>query len=425
VQDFPDLLAHLTTAHALTELVMLLGCLAVSWLVCAMLRRLFRPVTGSVLFGLRLVDGLLFPTMALGLALVAKVLVATSINAVVLKIAVPVLVSLVLIRFSVRVLSAAFPHAPWAKATERTISWVAWAAVILWTTGVLPLVLQELEGVHFKIGVSNMSLRTLLEGLLSAGIVMVLALWAASAVEKRIICGTGADLSTRKMISNIVRAVLLLVGLLLALVAVGIDLTALSVIGGALGVGVGLGLQKIAANYISGFVILAERSLRIGDTVKVDNFEGCITDIRTRYTVIRAASGREAIVPNEMLIIQRVENASLLTADTTIQISVSVQVAHGTNVRALQPLLEEALAKIPRVLDYPAPFVLLSSFIPNGMELTIRYWLSDPNKEQDMVKSQVNLAVLDALMLQGVEFPSLQRIFVQGGQPFFPEDGHG
>jgi small-conductance mechanosensitive channel len=426
VNDFSDIFSKLTGTHIVPELLTLTACLVGAWMACSLLRRVFHSAGWSVLFGARLIDGLLFPALALVLVMVAKVvLVAVVSSAVVFKIAIPVLLSLVLIRLSVRVLSAAFPHATWIKATERTISWAAWVAVILWTTGVLPLVLQELDGVNLKIGAAKMSLRTLLEGALTASVVMVLALWAAAALEKKIIGGSGGDLSTRKMISNIMRAVLLLVGLLFALVAAGIDLTALSVIGGALGVGLGLGLQKVAANYISGFVILAERSLRIGDTVKVDNFEGRITDIRTRYTVIRAPNGREAIVPNEMLVTHRVENASLLTADTTVQISVPVFVAHGTAVRALQPRVEEALSKVARILHDPAPFVQLSNFVPNGMELTIRYWLSDPNKEQDLVKSNANLAILDAMSAQGVEFPEPHRIVVQGGPYFYPEDGHG
>jgi small-conductance mechanosensitive channel len=211
---------------------------------------------------------------------------------------------------------------------------------------------------------------------------------------------------------------------------VGIDITALSIFGGALGVGLGFGLQKIAANYVSGFVILAERMLRIGDTVKVDGFEGRITDIRTRYTVIRAATGREAIVPNEMLIIQRVENASLNTVESQVQISVTLQVAHGTDVRALQPRLEQALAAIPRVLKEPAPFIQLNGFVPGGMELAVKYWLSDPNNAQDLVKSQVNLAVLDALMDQKVEFPAQQKVVLQQlgplkAAPPTPEDAPG
>ena len=131
---------------------------------------------------------------------------------------------------------------------------------------------------------------------------LVIALWISATIEKRILREAVTDLSMRKVASNAVRAFLLLIGLLFALSAVGVDLTALSVLGGALGVGLGFGLQKLAANYVSGFVILLERSIRIGDNVKVDGFEGRITDIKTRYTLIRAGNGRESIVPNESLI---------------------------------------------------------------------------------------------------------------------------
>jgi small-conductance mechanosensitive channel len=158
-----------------------------------------------------------------------------------------------------------------------------------------------------------LSVRTLIEGALTAGLVLIVTLWVSAAIEARLLkSATGSDLSLRKVISNTVRALLMFVGLLLALSSVGIDLTALSVLGGAVGVGIGFGLQKLASNYVSGFVILAERSMRIGDMVLVDGFEGRITDIKARYTVIRSPNGRESIVPNEFLIIKRVENFTLM-----------------------------------------------------------------------------------------------------------------
>ena len=156
---------------------------------------------------------------------------------------------------------------------ERTVSWIAWGAVLLWVTGVLPPLLESLESVTWRMGGAQMSLRNLLEGGLSAAVVLVLTLWLSAALERRLLQGTATSLSTRKMVANLVRVVLLVVGLLVALSVVGIPLTALSVLGGAIGVGIGFGLQKIAANYISGFVILAERSVRIGDFVSVDTFE--------------------------------------------------------------------------------------------------------------------------------------------------------
>jgi len=237
---------------------------------------------------------------------------------------------------------------------------------------------------------------------------MVLALWISAAFERKLLSGSGHDLSLRKIVANIVRALLLFVGLMLALSAVGIDLTALSVLGGAIGVGLGFGLQKIAANYISGFVILAERSLRIGDMVKVDNFEGRITDIRTRYTVIRSLGGREAIVPNETLITQRVENSSL--ADPRVSLQTNVQVAYGTDVRALQSKLQAAVAAVPRVIADPAPQVQLAAFAADGMDLAITFWILDAQNGQGNVKSDVNLVVLDVLNREGIEIPFPQRV---------------
>ncbi len=429
LRELQELLHNLTSQGALTEAGVLVGCLILSYAVCMMLRRVLK-IQGAVLFGRKVIDGVLFPVLALFLALTARELLSSVMTVAVFKVAVPILVSLVLIRLTVRVLSLAFPHNAWMRAIERTVSWVAWIAVVLWVTGVMPAVLQHLDAIKWKIGGSQLSLRNLIEGVLTAAVVMVLSLWVSAALERKIIRGTGDDLSMRKMVSNIVRTVLLFVGLLFAMSAVGIDLTALSVLGGALGVGLGFGLQKIAANYVSGFVVLAERMLRIGDTVKVDGFEGRITDIRTRYTVIRAATGREAIVPNEMLIIQRVENASLNTVESQVQITVPVQVAQGTNVRALQPLLAEGLAAIPRVLKKPEPFIQLNGFVPGGMEIAVKYWLSDPNNQQDAVKSQVNLAILDALVNQKVEFLAQQRVVLQqmaprGAAQASPEEGPG
>jgi small-conductance mechanosensitive channel len=406
-KELEELLHNLTGRGALTEAAVLLACLGLSWFVCYLLRKVLK-IHGAVLFGRSVVDGVLFPVFALVLALVAREFLAAVVTVAVFKVAIPILTSLVLIRLTVRVLSAAFPDNAWMRAIERTLSWLAWIVVVLWVTGVMPAVMEQLDGVRWKIGSAQVSLRNMIEGSLTAAVVMVLALWVSAALERKIIHGTGNDLSMRKMISNIVRAVLLFIGLLLALSAVGIDLTALSVLGGAVGVGVGFGLQKIAANYVSGFVILAERSLRIGDMVKVDNFEGRITDIRTRYTVIRALNGREAIVPNEMLITQRVENSSL--ADPRVLITSTVQVAYGTDVRALQPKLVAAIGQVARVLSDPGPGVQLAAFASDGMDLSLQFWIRDPENGQGQVKSEVNLAVLAVLDAEGVEIPFPQRV---------------
>jgi small-conductance mechanosensitive channel len=402
-----ELLRALVRPAALAEAGVIAACLLTAWLIVRILRGRQMHVA-SVWFGDRIFDGVLFPVLALGLAFGARIALEGFLQPALFRLAIPILVSLVLIRLSVRVLGATFPNTPWVRSVERSISWLAWIAVILWVTGIFPLMLDAMDDVRWKVGATPITLRNVVEGTLTAGVVLVLALWVSAAIERKLLGKPGADLSIRKMAANIVRALLLFVGLLLALSAVGIDLTALSVLGGAIGVGLGFGLQKIAANYISGFVILAERSLRIGDMVKVDNFEGRITDIRTRYTIIRSLAGRESIVPNETLITQRVENSSL--ADPRVAITTTVQIAYGTDVRALQPILVAALRGIPRVLDDPAPNVQLSSFAADGMELTVSFWIRDAENGQGNVKSDVNLAILGVLNAQGIEIPYPQRV---------------
>ena len=404
--EFTDLLASLTKAGALTELAVLAGCLSVAWLAVWLVRGRQRP-PHSIWFGLRVFDGVLFPVLALALAFAAQLALAGVAKPAVFKLAIPILVSLVVIRLTVRVLGVTFPEAGWVRVLERSVSWLAWIAVVLWITGVLPVMLDAMDEVRWKVGATRISLRNVVEGTLTASFVMVIALWVSAAIEKKLLHGSGNTLSLRKMAANIVRALLIFVGLLLALSAVGIDLTALSVFGGAIGVGVGLGLQKIAANYVSGFVVLAERSVRIGDMVRVDGFEGRITDIRTRYTVIRALNGRESIVPNEMLITQRVENSSL--ADPRVAINSTVQVAYGTDVRALVPRLEAAVARVARVLETPAPTVQVANFAPDGIDLSVGFWINDSENGQGNVRSEVNLAVLDLLAAEGIEIPFPQR----------------
>ena len=403
--ELQSLLVTLQQPSALVELGALLVCLGLAWLGVRALRG-EQAEDGSIWFGHRILDGVLFPLLALALVFVAQWLLMATLTPAVLRLAIPVLIALVLTRTTVLVLRASFPEAHWMRLIERSFAWMVWLAAALWVTGALPLMLDAMDGISWAMGNHEITLRRFVQGLLTAGVVMVLALWAASGIERKLLRRTGGDLSIEKLAANVVRALLLFIGLLFALSAVGIDLTALGVLGGAIGVGLGFGLQKIAANYISGFVILAERSLRIGDTVKIDGFEGRITDIRTRYTLIRARDGREAIVPNEMLITQRVENSSL--ADQ--RITASVQVAYGTDLRSLLPQLEAAVVKVARVVAFPAPAVRLMGFAPDGFDLAVHFWMIDPENGIDAVRSEVNFAVLQVLNDNGVEIPYPQRV---------------
>jgi small-conductance mechanosensitive channel len=408
--ELAQLLDQLQQRSALAEVAVLLGCLGLSWVLVRVWRGNFTDPQ-SVWFGRRIVDGALFPVLALLLALGARRLLQGDVPLAVFRLVIPVLASLALIRLTVKVLRAAFPESQTVRIIERTVSWLAWMVTVLWVTGIMPMLLDELEDISWKIGGSEVSLRNLIEGALTAVLVLILSLSLSSAIEARLLQGATDNISLRKITANAIRAILLSVGLLFALSAAGIDLTALSVLGGAVGVGLGFGLQKLAANYVSGFVILAERSLRIGDLVKVDNFEGRITDINTRYTVLRAINGRESIVPNELLITQRVENASL--ADTKLLLTTTVQVPYGTDLAWLLPQLVDAIEAVPRVISDPMPVVHLSAFAADGLELTVAFWINDPENGQLGARSAVNLAILATLNRLHVDIPFPQRVVHQ------------
>ncbi|MHB8947725.1 MAG: mechanosensitive ion channel family protein [Rhodoferax sp.] len=408
--DLASWLAALTQTGAVMELGALALCGVAAWGLAALMRRALRAnQANSILFGQRLVDGVLFPLLWLCLAYVAQSLLLGRVPLAVFKIALPVLIALLVIRLGVKVMQAAFNETPLVRLLERSISWVAWLAMVLWVSGLLPLLLEQLDQITWTMGGAKMSVRTLIEGALTAGAVLIFTLWISAAIETRLLrSATGGELSLRKAASNATRALLMFVGLLMALSAVGIDLTALSVLGGAIGVGVGFGLQKLAANYVSGFVILAERSMRIGDNVRVDNFEGIVMQINARYTVIRSMAGRESIVPNELLITTRVENLSL--ADSQVWLNTMVSVGYDSDVDQVMHLLKQAALNHERVLREPAPSVNLAAFGADGLEFKVGFWIADPQNGSDNLKSLINLDILKSLRENKIEIPYPQRV---------------
>ena len=402
---FLERVSQLDARSVWTELAVLAGCIALAWGVSWWFGR-GKPMD-SIWFGEHGFDGLLFPLLALLSTDLARRALTGQQPILVMPIAVSVFLSLAAIRLFARVLRVVFPASALVRLIERTISWVAWIGAVLWTLGLLPPLLAELDDITLSFGKSHVSVRTLIEGLLSAGLVLVVALWISTTIEKRVLREAVADLSLRKVASNVVRAVLLLVGLLFALSAVGVDLTALSVLGGALGVGLGLGLQKLASNYVSGFVILLERAIRIGDNVKVDTFEGRVTDIKTRYTLLRAANGREAIVPNESMIIGRVENLSM--SDLKLAVTTNIVVGYDSDVAQVQAILCAAAATEPRALADPQPAAFLVNFAPDGLEFSLQFWLSDADQGRDEARSAINIAILAGLRLARIDIPVPQR----------------
>jgi len=403
--ELQELLLDLRSPAIGLELGGLVLCGLLAWLVTWALHRGVVTTRRSILFGERLIDGLLLPALLWLLANVLKFILQPLQHVPVLKVVLPILTSLLVIRLIARVLTFVFPMAPSVRVIERGISWLAWVIAVLWVTGWGVPILNELEAIHITVGKSQITLWYVIDVVLTASTVLIFTLWLSATIEQRLLARAMADLSMRKVASNSLRAIMLLLGLLFALSALGVDLTALSVLGGAVGVGVGFGLQKLASNYVSGFVILIERSLRIGDYVRLDGFEGRVADIKTRYTLLRANNGTEAVVPNEVLITQRVENMSL--GNKNLMLSSFFFVVLDSDVALVQQVMMQAMLSVARVLKDPAPSALLLEVQPQGLRWSLNYWIEDPTKFQSAVRSEVNLACLNALRSAGIRLVKL------------------
>jgi small-conductance mechanosensitive channel len=244
-------------------------------------------------------------------------------------------------------------------------------------------------------------------GAVSLLVTLLAALWVGSALEARLMRAEELEPNFRVVASRALKALLLLVAVLLGLSMVGIDLTVLSVFGGALGVGLGLGLQRIASNYVSGFIILLDKSLRIGDLISVDKYTGTVTHINTRYTVIRALDGTEAIVPNEKLVSEPVTNQSY--SDRKVLIRCNVQISYASDVDRALELLRQAARVSPRVLEDPAPAAALADFGADGLNLALTFWIADPENGRLSVTSDVNREILRLFRANGIDIPFPQR----------------
>lgn len=365
------------------------------------------PPEGLKALGRRGLRRLVFPLTSLVMVLIARAALAPWQHVNLLKVAVPLLVSLAVIRIVFFVIRHSFGRASWLGSFERSFALAAWCIVALYLTGLLPALIDMMESVGFAVGHQKLNLWMILQGIGAVLVTLLVALWIAGMIEARLLAAQGLDGNLRAVLTRISKALLIVIAVLIGLPAVGIDLTMLSVFGGALGVGLGFGLQKIAANYISGFILLLDRSLRIGDVITVDGHKGQVTKITTRYTVVRGLNGVEVIVPNEVLVGSVVQNDSY--TDPRVAVSLKVGVGYATDLeRAMAILVEAALAQ-PRVLRDPAPAALVTAFGDSAIELELGFWISDPALGVGGVRSAINLAVWKAFRAAGIEIPFPQR----------------
>ncbi|HJV52490.1 MAG TPA: mechanosensitive ion channel domain-containing protein [Noviherbaspirillum sp.] len=354
----------------------------------------------------------LSPLIALAFIAIARLVLAQwHVHVNLLKVAIPLVGSFALIRLAFYVLRRVFARSGKAGnfllAFEKVFATLVWCGVALYVTGLWPELVNYLDQTVLPVGRNKVSLLAILQAAASVLVTLIIALWAGASLEERLMRMNSLHSSLRVVMARMGRAVFILLAVLLSLSLVGMDLTVLSVFGGALGVGLGLGLQKIVSSYVSGFVILLERSLTIGDIVKVGEYSGQVTQINTRYTVLRGMDGIEIVLPNEMLLSGAVQNYSL--TDRRMRLATRVTVGYRTDMELVLQLLQQAAAGIGRVLQDPAPQAFLVKFEADGLELELGFWIADPENGRMGVLSDVNRAIWTLFQKHQIEVPYPQR----------------
>jgi small-conductance mechanosensitive channel len=405
LQLLRELVADFRDPNFVWQLVALAACVGAGWLISRWWLARHHKADGGRLHdaGARLV----FPVSALVLVGVTKLVLQNFIHINLFRLAIPLLASMALVRAVVFVLRQAFPRATWLTAWERIIASFVWGWLALYITDLAPHVIEALEGVVFPLGAQRITLWMILQGIITVFLTVVVALWIAGVIEARLMRVESVDTNLRIVGVRVAKSLLTVAALVTGLTMAGIDMTAFSVFTGALGVGLGLGMQRIASNYVSGFIILLDHSIHIGDIVQVGADSGQVTKITTRYTVLKHPAGTEFIVPNEALISNVVQNQSY--SDTRMRLSTTVGVAYDTDLELAMRLMSEAATAQPRVLSESPPRVFLSAFADSAINLELGFWIADPEEGKGNIISDINLAIWQAFKAHGIQIPFPQR----------------
>lgn len=410
---FGNLIQHLLNDSHQIELIWQIGilfaCAIVSWgLMRLILPHLTREHT-SWRIGQEALQRLGQPLIGFLLIVLARSVFQAWHPAHLLNIVIPLLGALVLVRLLVYMLRFVFDNNEALKIWERFIGWIIWVGFALHITGLLPRIMLALDAISFESGSRHFSLLLLLKALTVIVIAILAALWVAQLIEARLLRLTSMDPSLRLALIKALRTLLLVASILVALPAVGIDITILSVFGGALGVGLGFGLQKIASNYISGFIILLDRSIRPGDMITVDTRYGEVSQLKTRYTLLRAQDGTEVIIPNETLITSTVVNHSFTKRD--VRMSIPIQVGYDSDLAVVFDIMTTAANNHSRILisDSTLPRVLINGFGDNGINLELIVWINDPEEGQGNLRSDLYLTIWHAFKAANISLPYPHR----------------
>lgn len=393
------------------QFAVILPALAASWLAQSRLRRWLGLEEGGV--GLRYVAlrsamRIVWPLSLLFFVLIGReVLKALAYPHLLLDLAVPLLLSLALIRILVYMLRKGFAPGPLLKAGENIVVTGIWLVVGLHLVGWLPAVREALDVLAIHVGQSRISLLAALEITILIGLAIIIAVWLSGLIERQVHNLRYFSAAMQVGLAKFAKFLLITIALLVALNLVGIDLTAFAVFGGALGVGLGFGLQRIASNFISGFILIMDRSVKPGDVITVGDKFGWVEELRARYIVVRNRDGVDTLIPNETLITNPVINWSY--ADRNVRLKIPVQISYDDDPEQAMALMLEAARVSPRVLTDPPPAVRLLKFADSGLELELRIWIGDPEMGPNSVRSAINLEIWRKFKQAGVTIPYPQR----------------
>ncbi len=320
---------------------------------------------------------------------------------------------MVLVRFGVHALSVSLGPNSWIRNWELQITFVIWTAIAFQVLGWFNGIERTLDGIDLIPGKAQFSLWSLLKGIVViAGFLIVTSLIART-IERRVMKLEGIAISTRIGISKFSTFALLALGVLLGINASGVDLTALTVLTGAIGLGLGFGLQSIASNFVSGFVLLLDKSIKPGDVISFtgttgtssENF-GWVQELRGRYIVVRDRDGVETLVPNQNLMTNSVINWSY--SDQRVRIRLPVHISFQDDPELALQVLVDAAANHPRILKDPGPVSRLMSFENFGMRVEVRFWIRDPMNGVNNVRSDVNREIWRLFKKHGITIPVQQ-----------------
>lgn len=403
-----DLSMHLTSPAILWQMVIIAGSLLIAWSVNGLLRAyVMKHAQERWKVGIGGINRVLFPLTSLLLVYTGQLILRNWQSTELLRIAGILLIAMAVIRLMVYALRYIFAPGTWVRAMENVIATMVWAVLALYLSGLLPGILDTLDSVKFGVGKNPITLLLILQAIITVLITLIVVLWISRALENKLMRSQHIHMNVRVVLTKLIRVVLSVLAVLIALSAVGFDITLLSVFGGALGVGLGFGLQKIASNYVSGFIILLDKSINMGDVVTVDSHYGVVNDLRTRYMVLRKLDGTEVVIPNETLISNAVINHS--SGVHRSQLKLPIQISYDSPLEEAMQLMKTAAEANSRVLRDPAPDVSIEGFGESGINLSLNFWIPDPEGGSGGLKSSIYLEIWRSFKANAISIPYPQR----------------